>query len=121
MGFFKKINKGLKKTRDSMAAAIDLVLRGRTEIDDDFFDELEEILIMGDVGVYTASDITEKLRERVSKDNLRTPEAVRGAIKEIVAEMLEGEQEMDMVTVPSIILVIGVNGVGKTTSIGKMA
>lgn len=121
MGFFKKINKGLKKTRDSMAGAIDLVLRGRTEIDDDFFDELEEILIMGDVGVYTASDITEKLRERVSKDNLRTPEAVRGAIKEIVAEMLEGEQEMDMVTVPSIILVIGVNGVGKTTSIGKMA
>ena len=121
MGFFKKINKGLKKTRDSMAGAIDLVLRGRTEIDDDFFDELEEILIMGDVGVYTASDITEKLRERVSKDNLRTPEAVRGAIKEIVAEMLEGEQAMDMVTVPSIILVIGVNGVGKTTSIGKMA
>ncbi|NLX93909.1 MAG: signal recognition particle-docking protein FtsY [Clostridiales bacterium] len=121
MGLFKKINKGLKKTRDSMAGAIDLVLRGRTEIDDDFFDELEEILIMGDVGVYTASDITEKLRERVSKDNLRTPEAVRGAIKEIVAEMLEGEQEMDMVTVPSIILVIGVNGVGKTTSIGKMA
>lgn len=121
MGFFKKINSGLKKTRDNMAGAIDSVLRGRTEIDDDFFDELEEILIMGDVGVNTASGIAESLRERVRKENLRTPEKVRGAIKEIVADLLEGEQEMNLVTVPSIILVIGVNGVGKTTSIGKMA
>jgi len=121
MGIFKKINMGLKKTRDSMAGAIDSVLRGRTEIDNDFYDELEEILIMGDVGVVTAARITESLRERVRKKNLRTPDAVRGAIKEIVAEMLEGGQEMNLVTVPTMILVIGVNGVGKTTTIGKMA
>ena len=121
MGIFKKINMGLKKTRDSMAGAIDSVLRGHTEIDDDFYDELEEILIMGDVGVVTAARITESLRERVRKKNLRSPDAVRGAIKEIVAEMLEGGQEMNLVTVPTMILVIGVNGVGKTTTIGKMA
>ncbi len=121
MGIFKKINMGLKKTRDSMAGAIDSVLRGRTEIDNDFYDELEEILIMGDVGVVTAARIAESLRERVRKKNLRTPDAVRGAIKEIVAEMLEGGQEMNLVTVPTMILVIGVNGVGKTTTIGKMA
>jgi fused signal recognition particle receptor len=121
MGLFKKINMGLKKTRDSMAGAIDSVLRGHTEIDDDFFEELEEVLIMGDVGVFTATGITESLRERVRRKNLRTPEAVRGAIKEIVAELLEGGQEMNIITVPSIILVIGVNGVGKTTTIGKMA
>lgn len=121
MGIFKKINMGLKKTRDSMAGAIDSVLRGHTEIDDEFYDELEEILIMGDVGVVTAARITESLRERVRKKNLRSPDAVRGAIKEIVAEMLEGGQEMNLVTVPTMILVIGVNGVGKTTTIGKMA
>lgn len=121
MGIFKKINMGLKKTRDSMAGAIDSVLRGHNEIDDEFYDELEEILIMGDVGVVTATRITESLRERVRKKNLRTPDAVRGAIKEIVAEMLEGGQEMNLVTVPTMILVIGVNGVGKTTTIGKMA
>ena len=121
MGIFKKINMGLKKTRDSMAGARDSVLRGHTEIDDEFYDELEEILIMGDVGVVTAARITESLRERVRKKNLRSPDAVRGAIKEIVAEMLEGGQEMNLVTVPTMILVIGVNGVGKTTTIGKMA
>lgn len=121
MGFFKKINLGLKKTRENMAGAIDAVLRGRTEIDEDFFDELEEILIMGDTGVKTASEITEELRERVRKKNLRTPEAVREDIKDIVADMLDGGQEMSLVTQPSVILVIGVNGVGKTTSIGKMA
>ena len=121
MGLFSKINKGLKKTRDSMAGAIDSVLRGRTEIDDNFYDELEEVLVTGDVGVVTASKITEELREKVRKNNLRRTEDVRNAIKEIVAGLLEGEQEMNLVTMPSIILVIGVNGVGKTTTIGKMA
>lgn len=121
MGLFSKINKGLKKTRDSMAGAIDSVLRGRTEIDDSFYDELEEVLVTGDVGVVTASKITEELREKVRKNNLRRTEDVRNAIKEIVAGLLEGEQEMNLVTMPSIILVIGVNGVGKTTTIGKMA
>ena len=121
MGLFSKINKGLKKTRDSMAGAIDTVLHGHTEIDDSFYDELEEILIMGDVGVVTATRITESLREQVRKNNLRRPDDVRNAIKEIVAGLLEGGQEMNIITIPSIILVIGVNGVGKTTTIGKMA
>lgn len=121
MGLFSRINKGLKKTRDSMAGAIDSVLRGHTEIDDSFYDELEEILVTGDVGVVTAAKITEELREKVRKNNLRRTEDVRNAIKDIVAELLEGGQEMNMVTIPTIILIIGVNGVGKTTTIGKMA
>ena len=76
---------------------------------------------MGDVGCMTASEIVEKLRERVAKKHLRKPEAVKNEIKEIVAEMLEGGEEMSLITLPSVILVIGVNGVGKTTSIGKLA
>jgi fused signal recognition particle receptor len=121
MGIFSRINKGLKKTRENMSGAIDSMLHGKTEIDDDFYDELEEILVMGDVGCMTASKIVEKLRERVAKKHLRKPEAVKNEIKEIVAEMLEGGEEMSLITLPSVILVIGVNGVGKTTSIGKLA
>ena len=104
-----------------MSGAIDSMLHGKTEIDDEFYDELEEILVMGDVGCMTASEIVEKLRERVMKKHLRKPEAVKNEIKEIVAEMLEGGEEMSLITLPSVILVIGVNGVGKTTSIGKLA
>lgn len=121
MGFFKRLNKGLKKTRDNMSGAIDAALFGATEITDDFYDELEEILIMGDVGVATATQISEKLREQVRKKNIRNPEKVRNEIKEIVAEILSGAEEVDMITLPSIMLIIGVNGVGKTTSIGKLA
>lgn len=121
MGLFQKINKGLKKTRDNMVGAIDTMLHGKVEIDDDFYDELEEILIMGDVGMTTANEITERLRERVRKDNLRTADAVKNGIKEVVAELLSGGEEMNLLTIPSIILVIGVNGAGKTTTIGKMA
>ena len=121
MGIFSRINKGLKKTRENMSGAIDSMLHGKTEIDDEFYDELEEILVMGDVGCMTASEIVEKLRERVMKKHLRKPEAVKNEIKEIVAEMLEGGEEMSLITLPSVILVIGVNGVGKTTTIGKLA
>ena len=121
MGLFQKINKGLKKTRESMSAAIDTMLYGKIEIDDTFFDDLEEVLVMGDVGVNTAMEIVEKLRERVQKNNLRTAEKVKEAIREIVAQMLSGGEEMNLLTMPSIILVIGVNGVGKTTTIGKLA
>ena len=121
MGLFQKINKGLKKTRDNMSAAIDNMLYGKVEIDDTFFDDLEEVLVMGDVGVYTAQEIVSKLRERAQTENLRTADKVKRAIKEIVAEMLSGGEEMSLITMPSIILVIGVNGVGKTTSIGKLA
>ncbi|MDD6062202.1 MAG: signal recognition particle-docking protein FtsY [Oscillospiraceae bacterium] len=121
MGLFQKISKGLKKTRESMASAIDDMLYGKVEIDDTFFDDLEEVLVMGDVGVYTAQEIVAQLRERAQKENLRTADKVKKAIKEIVADMLRGGEEISMITMPSIILVIGVNGVGKTTSIGKLA
>ena len=121
MGIFSKINKGLQKTRLSMAGAIDTVLHGVNEITDDMFDDLEEILVMGDVGVTTATEIIDRLRAKVAKDNLRNGKQVRAAIKEIVAELLDGGEQMEMITMPSIILVIGVNGVGKTTTIGKMA
>ena len=121
MGFFKKRNKGLKKTRDNMSGAINAALYGKNEIDDEFYDELEEILVMADVGVNTSAEIVEKLRDAVFKKNLRKAKDVKEEIKNIVADMLSGGETIDMVTIPSVILVIGVNGVGKTTSIGKMA
>ena len=121
MGFFKKLNKGLKKTRDNMSGAINAALYGKNEIDDEFYDELEEILVMADVGVNTSAEIVEKLRDAVYKKNLRKAKDVKEEIKNIVADMLSGGETIDMVTIPSVILVIGVNGVGKTTSIGKMA
>ena len=121
MGVFSKISKGLQKTRLSMAGAIDNMLHGVNEITDEMFDDLEEILVMGDVGVTTATEIVDRLRAKVAKENLRNGEQVRKAIKEIVAELLDGGEQMEMITMPSIILVIGVNGVGKTTTIGKMA
>ncbi|MBO5361080.1 MAG: signal recognition particle-docking protein FtsY [Clostridia bacterium] len=121
MGIFSKISKGLQKTRISMAGAIDNVLYGVNEITDEMFDDLEEILVMGDVGVTTATEIIDRLRAKVAKDNLRNGQQVRKAIKEIVAELLDGGEQMEMITMPSIVLVIGVNGVGKTTTIGKMA
>lgn len=121
MGLFKRINKGLKKTRDSMSGAINAALHGKNEIDDEFYEELEEILVMSDVGVNTATEIVEKLKDVVFKKNLRKAKHVKEEIRNIVAELLSGGEELDMITVPSVILVIGVNGVGKTTSIGKMA
>ena len=121
MGLFKRINKGLKKTRDSMSGAINAALHGKNEIDDEFYEELEEILVMSDVGVNTATEIVDKLKDVVFKKNLRKAKHVKEEIRNIVADLLSGGEELDMITVPSVILVIGVNGVGKTTSIGKMA
>ena len=121
MGLFKRINQGLKKTRDSMSGAINAALYGKNEIDDDFYEELEEILVIADVGVTTATEIVDRLKDSVFKKNLRKAKDVKKEIRNIVAELLSGGEELDMITVPSVILVIGVNGVGKTTSIGKMA
>ncbi len=120
-GIFKKFNFGLKKTRESMSGAIDAAISENEDITDQLYDDLEEILIMGDVGMNTSAEICEKLREYVAKHHLKKSSQVKGAIKEIVAEMLEGGEDMGLITMPSIILVIGVNGVGKTTTIGKMA
>ena len=121
MGFFGKISQGLKKTRDSLMNSVSSVLKGFTRIDDDLFEELEEILVMGDVGANTAAHICETLRAQVKEQGVTDPAAIRSLLKGIVAEMLEGGQELSLNTNPSVILVIGVNGVGKTTTIGKMA
>lgn len=121
MGFFNKIAEGLKKTRDSMMGKVDALLNSFTKIDEDFFDELEESLIMADVGAVTSARICENLRKKVKEEGLSDPAAVKGALKEIIAQMLEGDEALNLSTKPSIILVIGVNGVGKTTTIGKLA
>ncbi|MCH5191815.1 MAG: signal recognition particle-docking protein FtsY [Oscillospiraceae bacterium] len=121
MGIFKKINFGLTKTRNKMAGAIDDMLDSFDEITDDLYTELEEILVMGDVGVTTAVEITERLRAEAAKGKLKSSDLIRQKIKDIVAEMLYGGEDMGLLTVPSIILLIGVNGAGKTTTIGKMA
>lgn len=118
---FKKFNFGLKKTRNKMAGAIDEIMESYDSFDDNLFAELEEILVMSDVGVQTAVEITEELKDRVKKEKLKSTKQVKDEIKNIVAEMLDGGEDMGLITQPSIILVIGVNGVGKTTTIGKMA
>ena len=121
LGIFKKINFGLRKTRKNVSGAIDNVLDSYTSIDQELFDELEEALVMGDVGVTTASEITLRLNDVVRKKGIKNPADVKTEIKDIVAEMLEGGEDMGLITIPSVILVIGVNGVGKTTTIGKLA
>ena len=121
MGFFNKIAEGLKKTRDSMMGKVDALLNSFTKIDEDFFDELEESLIMADVGAVTSARSCENLRKKVKEEGLSDPSAVKGALKEIIAQMLAGDEALNLSTKPSIILVIGVNGVGKTTTIGKLA
>lgn len=121
MGFFGKLAEGLKKTRESMTRAVDELLNSFTKIDESLFEELEETLILSDVGIVTAQSICAELRTRIKKRGITDAQEVRGLIKEIVAEMLEGGQELDLSTKPSVILVIGVNGVGKTTTIGKLS
>ncbi|MBQ5439824.1 MAG: signal recognition particle-docking protein FtsY [Clostridia bacterium] len=121
MGLFAKIKEGLKKTRDSVVGQIDSMLKSFTKIDEELFEELEELLVMGDVGINTSQKICEELRKRVKKQGITNPKDVHDLLEEIVEEMLEGGQELNISTKPSIILVIGVNGVGKTTTIGKLA
>lgn len=121
MGLFAKIKEGLKKTRDAIFGKIDKLLKSFTKIDDDLFEELEELLVMGDVGLPTAEKICEQLRKKVKENGTTDPKEIRGLLEEVITEMLSGGQELQMNTKPSVILVIGVNGVGKTTTIGKLA
>ena len=121
MGLFAKISAGLKKTRDSLLSPLNALLRSFTKIDEELFEELEEILIMADVGTATSSRICDRLRRRVKETGTTDPEAVKGLLAQIMTESLTGGQEMTLTTRPSVILVIGVNGVGKTTTIGKLA
>ena len=121
MGLFKKIKDGLKKTRDSVVSQIDSMLKSFTKIDEELFEELTELLVMGDVGIQTAEQITDELRVRVKKEGIKDPKEITQLLQEVVADMLRGDEELKISTKPSIILVIGVNGVGKTTTIGKLA
>ncbi len=121
MGLFQKIKDGLKKTRNNIMGQIDSLLKKFTKIDEELFEELEELLIMSDVGMPTAEKICEELRIKVKKQGIKEPEKINDLLKEVISEMLEGGQELVLNTKPSVILVIGVNGVGKTTTIGKLA
>lgn len=120
MGFFEKLKMGLQKTKNSLVGSINSLLSG-SEINDDFYDELEETLILSDIGAKTSEDIVTGLRQRVKEQKLTTSDDVRSALKEMIREMLGEDTPLDLSTIPSVILVIGVNGVGKTTAIGKLS
>ena len=122
MGFFDKIKAGLSKTRTALSNTLGGVFSGFSQIDDDFYDELEECLILADLGVETATKATERLRKAIKEQHLKTPEEAKAALKDILVDMLNvGDVELNLSTKPAVILVIGVNGVGKTTTIGKIA
>ena len=121
MGIFDKIREGLKKTRDSISGQITQMVNSFTKIDEELFEELEELLVMGDVGVPTATYITGQLRQKVKEKGITDPSLILGELKAIVADILQGDDTLHIGTKPSVILVIGVNGVGKTTTIGKLA
>ena len=122
MGFFDKIKAGLTKTREAISSTLGSVFSGYSEIADDFYDELEESLILADLGVDTATRAVERLRKAVREKHLKTTEDAKNALKEILVEMLNvGDTALNLSTQPSVILVIGAKGVGKTTTIGKIA
>ena len=122
MGFFDKIKAGLTKTRTALSDTLGSVFSGFSEVDDDFYDELEECLILADLGVDTAVKATDRLRKTVKERHIKTTEEAKEALKEILTEMVSvGDPGLDLSTTPSVVLVIGVNGVGKTTTIGKIA
>lgn len=122
MGFFDKIRQGLKKTKSTgFFGQIGSFFKRFTKIDEELFEELEEMLITADCGAMTSAKICDELRKRVKQTGTKEPEDVKELLCETISEMMEGEQELNLATKPSIILVIGVNGVGKTTTIGKMA
>lgn len=121
MGFFSKIKEGLKKTRENVSGQIQSMLNSFTKIDEELFEELEELLVMGDVGVPTSQRICDKLRGKIKEKGIKDPALIMDELKAVVAEMLSGDCSLNLGTKPSVMLVIGVNGVGKTTSIGKIA
>ncbi len=122
MGFFSKLVEGLSKTRDNIVSGIDSVFSGFSEIDEDFYEELEEILIMGDVGVKTTEMILDSLRDKVKENHIKKPQECKELLIESIKEQMNlGENSYEFENRKSVILVIGVNGVGKTTSVGKLA
>ena len=120
MGFFSKIKDGLKKTKESMVKKMQKVVNSFTKIDEELFEQLEETMIMSDMGVETSVQICEELRKRIKERGITDPSVIMELIQEIVAEMMGDDIELDLSSKPSVIMVIGVNGAGKTTTIGKM-
>lgn len=121
-GFFSRLKEGLTKTRDNIVSGIDAVFHGASEIDDDFYEELEEMLIMGDVGVNATTDIMERMKAAVKEKHLKQPSECKQLLVESIKEQMRvGETAYDFEKEQSVIFIIGVNGVGKTTSVGKLA
>lgn len=122
MGFFAKLKEGLTKTRDQFVSKVEEILTGRRKIDEDLYEELEEVLIRSDVGVNTSIELVQRLRQEVKKRKLSEAEELKEVLKELISEVLGEEEPLKFAeSGPSIILVVGVNGVGKTTTIGKLA
>lgn len=121
MGFFSKIKEGLNKTRASISNGVNSILNSFTKIDEELFEELEETLVMSDMGVATSEEICDRLRKKIKETGVTDPKEIKGMMKEIITELLGEDEALRLDTNPSVILVIGVNGVGKTTSIGKIA
>ncbi len=121
MGLFSKIKAGLQKTKASISEGITNIINSFTKIDEEFFEELEEMLVMSDIGVETSVKICDELRVRVKRDGLTDPNQIKGIMHDIIVEMLGVDTPLKLDTKPSVILVIGVNGVGKTTTIGKLS
>ncbi|MEE0898010.1 MAG: signal recognition particle-docking protein FtsY [Acutalibacteraceae bacterium] len=121
MGLFSKIKAGLQKTRNSIAQNVNSIINSFTKIDEEFFEELEETLVMSDIGVATSTEICDRMRAKIKETGETDPNNIKSAMKEIIADMLGEDEGLKLNTKPSVILVIGVNGVGKTTSIGKIA
>lgn len=121
MGLFKKLKDGLAKTRESISGGIADVLASFTSVDEELFEELEETLIAADCGFETSSLICDKLREKVKQEKIKEVSEIKDAMYEIISEMLSGDTSLNLSTKPSFIMMIGVNGVGKTTTIGKLA
>ena len=121
-GFFKRLVSGLSKTRNQIVSGIDSIFHGFSNIDDDFYEELEEVLIMGDLGVYTTMDIIEDLQEKVKRNHIKEPVACKQLLIDSIKEQMDvGETAYEFEQKTSVVLMIGVNGVGKTTTIGKLA
>ena len=121
MGIFSKISNGLKKTRDVFSGAVNDIVASFTKIDDEFFEELEEVLVLADTGMPTASKICEKLKYRVKHERVTEPDKIKQMLSEVITETLELDNSLSTDTIPTLIMMIGVNGVGKTTTIGKLA
>ncbi|MBE6586824.1 MAG: signal recognition particle-docking protein FtsY [Ruminococcaceae bacterium] len=121
MGFFDKLKSGLEKTKKAVFAQVDNILKSFVKVDEDLLEELEEVLICSDMGMETVEEIIDELRDQIKSDRLKNPEDVKTALKELLRERIGEGEELKLETTPSVILVIGVNGVGKTTSIGKIA